>query len=293
MPINASAVGSEIGPFAIDVTARRCLAYAAAINDTRPQHLDDAREGGITAPAMLAVALEWPASRDLRVTPAFGATDEERLRVVHAAQDTEIHSPLRPGLKAVSKGRLVAAKRIKPGTLTVSRLTLETAAGKPLATSYSTAIYRGVDLNGDDTVEAAPPAWPDLEPQGDWTETPVPIARELPHAYTECADIWNPIHTERAVALAAGLPDIILHGTCTLAMALRELTAQRLPDAPERLKRFSCRFTGMVIPGTPIQVRHAAAEGGALFEVLNAEGQAAVREGRVLFGVGCPETVFT
>ena len=26
--------------------------------------------------------------------------------------------------------------------------------------------------------------------------------------YTECARIWNPIHTDRAVALAAGLPDI-------------------------------------------------------------------------------------
>ncbi len=40
----------------------------------------------------------------------------------------------------------------------------------------------------------------------------------------------------------------------------------------------------MVIPGTDIQDRHAAAEGGALFEVMNAEGQAAVSEGRELFG---------
>ncbi len=284
MPIRAAAVGSEIGPYEKAVTVRSSLAYAAGLGETADVYFDDAREGGVYAPPMMVIPLEWPASRDIRETPEFGATDEERRRVVHAAQDTQIHVPIRPGMSTRSFARLVAVRRIKPGTMTITRLILEADDGTHLATSYSSAIYRGIEIDGADNVEDEPPAWPEQTPADDWTETAVSIAREMPHVYTECADIWSPIHTERAVALAAGLPDIILHGTATLALGIKEIVANHLNDQPARLKRFSCRFTGMVIPGTDICVRHATAEGGALFEVINADGAKAISQGRALFG---------
>ena len=52
------------------------------------------------------------------------------------------------------------------------------------------------------------------------TVVPLPVSQVEAHLYSECARIWNPIHTDRAAALAAGLPDIILHGTATLAKAV-------------------------------------------------------------------------
>lgn len=286
MPIRAAAVGLEIGPYESELTTRRMLAYAAALGETADVYFDDARAGGIVAPPMMVIPLEWPASRDLRETPEFGASDEERRRVVHAGQDTQIFRPLTPGLNLRLRGRLVAARRVQPGTLTISRLTLEDDAGNRLATSYATAIYRGVELDGDDTVEDQPPPWPDLAPAGGWAETSVPIARELPHVYTECADIWNPIHTERAFALASGLPDIILHGTCTLALAIKQVVAGPLAGDPLRLKRFGCRFSGMVVPGGGIVVRHAASGGGdsALFEVRDDTANTVISDGRALFG---------
>ena len=283
MPIRAAAVGQEIGPYAFEITTRSALAYAAGLGETADVYFDDARPEGIIAPPMMVIPLEWPASRDLRETPAFGATDEERQRVVHAEQDTQIHQPIRPGMRVKSTGRLVAVKRSRPGALTISRLTLETTDGAPIATSYSTAIYRGVEIDGDDSIEDQPPIWPEQLMSGDWVEKSVPIARELPHIYTECADIWSPIHTERTTALAAGLPDIILHGTCTLALAIKEVVGERLEGDPLQLKRFACRFTGMVIPGTDIRVRHAPAPRGATFEVLNADGDLAISRGQVLF----------
>ena len=48
-------------------------------------------------------------------------------------------------------------------------------------------------------------------------EIRVPIGAGAAHVYTECARIWNPIHTDTAVTAKAGLPGIILHGTATLA----------------------------------------------------------------------------
>ncbi|MEK9752760.1 MAG: MaoC/PaaZ C-terminal domain-containing protein [Rhodospirillaceae bacterium] len=284
MPIRAAAVGFEIGPYESELTARRALAYAATLGETADIHFSDAREGGIIAPPMMVIPIEWPASRDLRETEAFGLGEDERRRVVHAGQDTRIFQPLRPGIKLRLKGTLVSAERIKPGTKTVSRLDIVDDAGKPVATSYATAIYRGVGLDGDDTVIDAPPPWPDLAPAQAWTDKTVPIARELPHLYTECADIWNPIHTERAYALKSGLPDIILHGTCTLALAVKEVVAGPLAGDPLRLTRYACRFSGMVIPGGAITVRHADAGDGAHFEVMDDGGNRVISDGRALFG---------
>ena len=110
------------------------------------------------------------------------------------------------------------------------------------------------------------------------------MAREMPHVYTECADIWNPIHTERAVALAAGLPDIILHGTATLALAARELLNREAGGNPTRLARIACRFGAMVIPGSIIRVTASGEtpveDGRAVFfSVMNAEGGPAIRDG--------------
>ena len=98
----------------------------------------------------------------------------------------------------------------------------------------------------------------------------------LPHTYTECADIWNPIHTERKVALASGLPDIILHGTATWALASREIVRAQADGDGTRLSALGGRFTGMVLPGTTITLamsKTKSANGVVHFEVRNPDGR--------------------
>lgn len=283
MPIRSAAAGCPVEPYDVDVDVRKCLAYAAGMGETADIYFDDARPEGIIAPPAMVVSLEWPASRDIRTTPEFGATPEESRRGVHAVQDTQFFRPIRPGERIQVSGQIVAIRRIKPGALTMTRIDLSTVAGDPVATTYTTGISRDVAVEGEDRVIEEPPAWDDDTVAGEWTETIIPISRELPHIYTECADIWNPIHTEREVALAAGLPDIILHGTATWALAVREVIANRLSRDPERLARFTGRFTGMVIPGTDITVRHAITDKGARYEVIASDGSKAISDGRALF----------
>ena len=283
MPIRSTAVGTETPPYDQDITTRRCLAYAAALGETDDVYFDDARPGGIIAHPAMAVSLEWPPSRDLRLVPAFGATPDEHLRVVHAEQDTQFHTPIRPGDKLSARGHLISVERIKPGAKTVTKLILERDDGTPISTSFSTAIYRGVETDGADTVTEAPAPWPEEAPPNPWAETSIAVARELPHIYTECADIFSGIHTEREVALAAGLPDIILHGTCTWALAMSVIIDAYLDGQPEKLARFAGRFTGMVIPGTDIIVRHGATPSGAQFEVIAADGSTAISKGSAAF----------
>jgi acyl dehydratase len=102
----------------------------------------------------------------------------------------------------------------------------------------------------------------------------------MPHVYSECADIWNPIHTERAVALAAGLPDIILHGTATWALAGLTVLRSYADCDVTKLARMTGRFTGMVIPGDEIVIRHEKGAGDmVLFEVLTTSGAPAISQG--------------
>jgi acyl dehydratase len=80
--------------------------------------------------------------------------------------------------------------------------------------------------------------------------------------------------------VSAGLPDIILHGTATWALAAREIIRRRAGGDPGRLKRLHGRFTGMVIPGTSIVVQLDLEQNGAVFfVVLNAEGRPVINDG--------------
>jgi acyl dehydratase len=142
-----------------------------------------------------------------------------------------------------------------------------------------------VDAVGAARVLDTPPPLP-ASPATDGARARVDvfIPPHAPHVYTECADIYNPIHTEHAVALAAGLPDIIVHGTLILAYAVREVINHEAGADPERLARVSCRFAGMVIPGTTMHVQfdHVMEydDGRAVFfRVSNAQHAIAVREG--------------
>jgi len=107
--------------------------------------------------------------------------------------------------------------------------------------------------------------------------------------YTECARIWNPIHTDRAVAMDAGLPDIILHGTATLALAVSQVLRREPAEAGRRVRRIACRFTGMVRLPSAITVQGLGetterASRVVAFQALTEDGRPAVHQGLIEIG---------
>ena len=125
---------------------------------------------------------------------------------------------------------------------------------------------------------------PSFAPARRWSvETPA----TLPHIYSECARIWNPIHTERAYARSAGLPDIILHGTATWGLAMRQIIgADSARSRAPQLRRFSGRFRAAVGPGSMIAIQAGPdpAIGSCDFNVLTAAGDIAISHGLAEFG---------
>ena len=133
-----------------------------------------------------------------------------------------IHRPIRPPEKLTTRASVVSIERRKPGAYQVTRLETVDESGAPVCTSMYGSIYRGVEVVGDDKPL---PRIPSCRARADRPSSLAPRPRctspgGLAHTYTECAQIWNPIHTDIKVARDAGLPALILHGTATLALAV-------------------------------------------------------------------------
>jgi acyl dehydratase len=263
--------------------ARRIMAYASSIDDTNEAYFDDTRPEGLSVHPAISFALQWNTRHrpDLQPNPRaapFG---------VHAETDLRIYQPFKQNQVVTVQGQLISRRKIPPGVFTVDRFRMTDSKGVLLAELDYNGITRGATLNGADREVEASPLAPKLDTVGEpvWQESIV-IPRHAGQQYTECADIYNPIHTERSVALAAGLPDIILHGSATKAHALTQVVNRCFDGDARRVTRLCGQLRAMVLMDTTIRVeclgeQMAGDEKQVFFQVLNQEGKPAIANGVV------------
>jgi acyl dehydratase len=284
MPLSPALVGRKTRRFGHVADARWLMAYAAGLGDELPDYFDTTR--GIVAHPLFPVCPEWPVVLDGRNVDGYDSlTREEAARGVHATHDLYVHRPIAAGMELYTVATIVAVEARKAGAFQLTRLETTLADGTAIATTYQGSLFRGVSVTGEDRrIDQAPAV-----PPGSASEIErihmLPVGAGAAHVYTECARIWNPIHTDRAVALAAGLPDIILHGTATLALAVSACVRHELDGVPGRVRRIVGRFGAMVtLPSVLRLVIQSRSEGVLRFTVMNAAGEPAVRDGLIVFG---------
>ena len=292
-PLDALRMPAEVGRYTIaksfELTARSITAFAGGVGDFNPVYFEDDRPGGLIAHPGMVFSWQW----NSRFTPDVQLELELVRRNVHAWVDVQFNRHAREGDIITSQGRSVGVRQVRPGVLSTQRYTFRDSRGEIVAIMDTGGIARGVELDGEDAEIASAPPLPQRTAAADrgepvWSTT-IFIDPQAPHVYTECADIWNPIHTERRVALAAGLPDIILHGSANITIALREVINRNLDGDPTRVHRFAGQFRGMVIPGSEVsvsatEVRDEGDRTVICFEMRNDQGDLAIAEGVVVAG---------
>ncbi len=284
MPYPSSLVGHSTDPISHDVDSRWTMAYAAGIGDELPAYFDT--RGGVVVHPAFPVCLEWPAVLAVRAVDTGGAfTRDELLSGVHATHDLTLHRPIEPSETLMTTATVVAAEPRRPGTYEVLRLDTVDRVGEPVATTFMGSLFLGVPLEGE-----AVPAGSVVDPRPEVsttgsTERAISVAAGAAHVYTECSRIYNPIHTDAAVAASAGLPGPILHGTATLAMAVSRVVASTPAGDARMVRSLGCRFGAMV----PMPDRVAVVigdgpdtlSGVVPFEVVNGAGRTAIGAGWV------------
>lgn len=281
MPVDPDIVGRALPEETVKVTPRMALAYAAAIDDHTHICSDDLADG-FMAPPYFCVSMEWRWTQSKR-QKGMGLLPEEASRFVHMGQNTQFLSPIRPGMLVRVAGKTVEVRQTKAGALVRTQLEIsDVLTGTPLTRTLIASLGRTIAVRGPDR------AVPDIadvtenwSPPAQRERTSVHLDRWFAHRYTECADIWNPIHTERAFARSTGLAEPIVHGTALWALAGREIVARYAPGAPERLTILAGRFSAMVLPGSRIVIEHGRLEkdGDIAFVLKNEAGNNAIAQG--------------
>jgi acyl dehydratase len=231
-----------------EVTRERVMAYAEATNDLIPAH----RRGDVAPPVFAIVPVF-----DALLVPTVDVMPVELIpRVVHGEQDFHFHRPIYPGDKLVSRAKMIGYEGLENGTRSAILLECRTEDGELVNEQYVTTFVRGFDVGK---------AVGELSPGHKFDERlheHAPLAKVLAHVdddqtfrYSPAAGDPMPIHLDEDVAKSAGLPGIIAHGLCTMAMTSWAVLTEVGTSDVHRLKRFAVRFAKMVVPGDDLETR--------------------------------------
>jgi acyl dehydratase len=284
LTIDSSGVGRVTIANSEYLDARRALLFAAGIEEQGPAYVDDHRDGGLMVHPGIAFALQFNAQKRLGVVVR---SSEAWIGAVHAETDLRLHRAFQLGDVVTTQGQVVARRQIKSGVYNLERYRMTGGDGELIAELDFVLIFRGGTLTGGDRdLDPAPPR--PMAPAG---EAPVLlremfVPRSLLHHYTGCSGIFAPIHTEQAVAVAAGFPDIILQGSATKSIALSAVVAAYFDGDPSRVTRFYGQLRHVILADTDIRIEVLGmVEDGqqrhVFFHVLNADGKPAIANGLV------------
>ena len=273
------AIGRSTDPITQTVDRRWLLAYSMCVGADLPALTDTRRPDGIMAHPLFPVAVEWPS---VRAAQRLVPPQADLLPGVHATHDLTVHRPAREGDELTTVATIEEVREERYGLLQVLRLDTEDAAGRPVATTRMGLAFRRATGAARKDPRASTASAPAPDPPPALVESRLRLPNGLAHAYTECAHIWNPIHTDRAVAEAAGLPEPILHGTCTLAVAVSRLLHLALDDDPTRVARVRARFAAYVTLPSVLTLRFTRPDDRAIeLTACRDDGRAVLADGVV------------
>ncbi|MGI8684431.1 MAG: MaoC/PaaZ C-terminal domain-containing protein [Acidimicrobiales bacterium] len=228
-----------------EVDADRARAYAEATNDPNPAYAS-----GSLAPPVFGVVPTWQSMSDALTSMV---PPEAFLMIVHGEQDMHFHQPLAPGQRLATAAEAFSVRVGRSGTrYTMKVLSEDTTTGTLVLEQYVTMFIRGMsdgESAGPDKPEHGFPRGARSQPLGAVT---VHVDDDQTYRYKEASGDDNAIHVDPAVATAVGLPGVIVHGLCTMAMTSQAVISSVAGGDPARLRRLAVRFSRPVFPGTDV-----------------------------------------
>ena len=250
------------------IEAEHAAAYAAATGDDNPAYADG------VAPPMVHTRLMQPL--------LWGIATDERLkldilRLVHGEHAMSFSRPLRVGDAVHVHGELLQLDEKASGLLVVSGLYGDVDGERVL--DGRTAFFIRAKNPPKKARKAS--ATQHTVPPPDW-QAFIDVPQDASHRYAEASLDRNPIHLDRDVATKAGLPDVILHGLCTMALTVREAVQANGGDVT-RLAHAGFRFARPVFNGQQLSARGWETDDGFAVECLGPDGRPVLSHGTVRF----------
>jgi acyl dehydratase len=251
----------------------RARAYAAATNDANPAYAS-----GAYAPPVFAVVPTWDAMM-VALHDMIPAADQ--VAMLHAEQDMHFLRPLVPGRTLVTSAEASSLRGSRMGTRFTMRVaSVDGEDGEPVVEQFATMLIRGIEPADDAGSPPPSHAFPPEAKSAKVAEVSTVIDPDQARRYAAASGDANPIHVDDEAARAVGLPGVILHGMCTMALCAKAVVDSVGGGDPTRLRRLAVRFYRPVFPGNDLVTSlYRVGPGVFAFEASSA-GKVVVRDGR-------------
>jgi acyl dehydratase len=270
MGLNADLVGKEYTRSTYEVTAEAIEQYARATNDLNARYLG----GEVLASPIFPIVPAFGSFMEAAMDPQLGA---DLLRLVHGMEEHILHAPIVPGDVLTVSPVLESVEAKDTGETFTVAARLARQEGDPVAEVRGTMFIRGTGNRR--AAAAARVGAPSGEPA---YEEATKLDEDQTFRYAEASGDHNPIHVDADTAKMAGLPGIIVHGMCTMAIATKGAVNGLAGGDPSRVRLVSVRFSRPVLPNQELTTRFWDEGNGVYaFETYNPDGKAVIKGGRV------------
>jgi acyl dehydratase len=273
--LNAELAGKEYDQTTYEVTADAIEKYARATNDNNDSYL--AGDESVVAPPIFYVV---PAFQSFMNASMDSELQADLLRLVHGAEEHVIYRAVKPGDTLTIKPVLESIEQKDTGETFTVKATETDQNGEVVAEVRGTMFIRG---SGSGSKKSGATEEPQREIVHEETTK---VDEDQTHRYAEASGDHNPIHLDENVAKMAGLPGIINHGMCTMAIATKGAVDGLAGGDPSKIRRVGVRFSKPVLPGQELTTRfwkEDDSQDGTVygFETYNPDGQAVIKNGVV------------
>ena len=259
MPIDPDvAIGARLADRSFSWTSSDVLLYHLGIGA-------GSRPGDNTDPAALRLTLD---DEHLQVLPSFAVVvptfhddkppfldipgcDLDLQKILHGSQEVVVHRPVPVAGSATLRTHVAEVWDKGKAAVIVQEGTAVSDDGEELWTVRSSIFIRDEGGFGG---ERGPSTRVELPERDADAESSYDVTPQQALLYRLCGD-RNPLHADPEFARGAGFPAPILHGLCTYGITLREVTRLLLDSDATRVRGFTARFAGVVLPGDTIRVR--------------------------------------
>jgi acyl dehydratase len=261
------------------VTRASIAAYSAATGE-----VDERLLSGELAPLVYGVVPSW---HEVANVFRIVAPPEHWGTVVHGEHIIRSPRPLRDGDVLRTRSRVVLVKPVSTGTVVTAEAESRDAAGTLVVRQLSTGFFRGVQATkgaGEAPATGAKPSASSPEGASAFVDLPTETDPGLPARYADASGDRSVIHLDADAARAVGLPGVIIHGMCLLALAGRSVVSARAGGDPTRLRALSCRFSDVAFPGRTLTTRVEMGGDEAGFTMRDDADRSILTSGRAEIG---------
>jgi len=276
MELNKDYIGREYTPEIYLVENSHIKTYTAAIR---------ASDSSCVAPPCFPVTYELPLIYEILKDPGLHGSIEQAEKnmrmLLHGDQLFRFYKPIHASdritcslsiLDIIDKGR---------GEVIKIRALSSDEKGNKIVESVWGLFIRGIG-SGERPARKHRHTGASAKSEENIFKETIKMPMNITQTYSKAANDMNPIHLDEDYAGRAGLPGVVVHGMCTMAMSVQSIIENYLARNFSYVESISAHFSAPVFPGDELEILGFKSDNSSSFkfEVLRvSDGVKVIKDG--------------